>query len=423
MELRVGAMASGGGCVARGPDGKVVFVRHALPGELVRAEVTSETAKFLRADAVAVLEPSPDRVDPPCRFAGPGRCGGCDWQHVDVAAQRRLKADMVAEQLRRLAGVDRPVVVEEVPGAADGLGWRTRVRFAVDDDGRAGFRGHRSHAVVPVDRCLLATPEVESAGVEGRRWPAVADVEVFGGPGLDGRVTSVVGDRRRRVPADALPGGPGGLVVDGRTVRPPRRLAVDVLGHRFMVSSGVFWQVHSGAPALLARAVLDALSARPGEAVADLYAGVGLFAVLLARAVGPTGSVTAVERDRRACADAVGNAERLVKGESAKVSVVRTSVTPRLVGRELGNPDLVVLDPAREGAGQPVMAALAKLRPAPRRIAYISCDAASFSRDVKVLFDAGWSMPSLRAFDLFSMTEHVELLGVLEPPQGPPLRP
>ncbi len=107
MELVTGAIAAGGGCVARAEDGRVVFVRHALPGERVVAEVTAETASFLRADAVEVLEPSPDRVEPPCPHAGPGRCGGCDWQHVSLPAQRALKSTLVAEQLHRLAGIDR----------------------------------------------------------------------------------------------------------------------------------------------------------------------------------------------------------------------------------------------------------------------------------------------------------------------------
>ncbi|HEX4082849.1 MAG TPA: hypothetical protein VHX40_07785, partial [Acidimicrobiales bacterium] len=205
-----------------------------------------------------------------------------------------------------------------------------------------------------------------------------------------------------------------GLVVDGRTVRPPRRVEVDVLGRPFIVSAGVFWQVHPGAPALLAEAVIDGLGPRPGETVADLYAGVGLFAVLLGRAVGRSGSVVAVERDRRAWADATQNAADL-----PQVDVVRATVAPSLVARGLGTPDLVVLDPAREGAGKPVMAAFAGLDPPPRRIAYVSCDAATFARDVRVLLDAGWSMPALRAFDLFPMTEHVELLGVLEPPSRP----
>ena len=108
LELEVGAIAAGGGCVARAPDGKVVFVRHSLPGERVRAQVTADTTSYLRADAVEILRPSPDRVDPPCPHAGPGRCGGCDFQHVEIGAQRRLKAFRIAEQLERLAGAALP---------------------------------------------------------------------------------------------------------------------------------------------------------------------------------------------------------------------------------------------------------------------------------------------------------------------------
>ncbi|HEX4245396.1 MAG TPA: TRAM domain-containing protein, partial [Acidimicrobiales bacterium] len=111
IELHTGAIAAGGGCVARAQDGRVVFVRHALPGERVLATVTAETSSFLRADAVEILEASPDRVEPPCRYAGPGRCGGCDWQHVDLGAQRKLKAQLIAEQLRRLAATDVEVTV------------------------------------------------------------------------------------------------------------------------------------------------------------------------------------------------------------------------------------------------------------------------------------------------------------------------
>jgi tRNA/tmRNA/rRNA uracil-C5-methylase (TrmA/RlmC/RlmD family) len=132
LELSVGRIASGGGCVAHAPDGRVVFVRHSLPGERVVARVTSATRSFLRADAVEVLERSTDRVEPPCPHAGPDRCGGCDWQHASLPAQRALKAELVAEQLRRLANLDCAVEVEEVAGAPDGLGWRSRVRFAVD---------------------------------------------------------------------------------------------------------------------------------------------------------------------------------------------------------------------------------------------------------------------------------------------------
>lgn len=408
VELTTGAIAAGGGCVARAGDGRVVFVRHALPGERVRATITSETSSFLRADAVEIIEPSPDRVAPPCPYAGPGRCGGCDWQHVAVPTQRALKATLVSEQLRRVAGIHTTVTVEEVAGASSGLGWRTRVRFAVDPTGRVGFRKHRSHDVEPVERCAIATPEVNATGVATRRWSGATELEVMASPGGGQPVITVETGRRRlrsRVATHA------GIAVNGQVEREPHQLSFAVLGRQYQVSAGVFWQVHPGAAAALAQAVLDVLAPAIGERAVDLYAGAGLFTALLADAVGPTGSVLAVERSARACADAARNTDG-----ATHVEIRRAAVTPSIVANALGNPDLVVLDPTRDGAGRGAMGALAGLRPAPRRVVYVSCDPASFARDVRTALDEGWRLSSLRAFDLFPMTEHVELVGLLEPP-------
>jgi tRNA/tmRNA/rRNA uracil-C5-methylase (TrmA/RlmC/RlmD family) len=409
MELRTHAIAAGGGCVARAADGRVVFVRHSLPDERVMARVTGETTSFLRADAVEILEPSPDRVVPPCPHAGPGRCGGCDFQHATVPAQRALKASLVSEQLQRLAGDERPVVVEEVPGAPDGLGWRTRVRFAVDRTGRVGLHRHRSHDIEPTEHCLIASTSVDAVGVGAQRWSGARELEVLTSPDGGKPVVSIETGRRRlgdRPPVSA------GRVVNGRTEREPHRLSFDVLGRRYQVSAGVFWQVHPGAPTVLARTVLDGLGPQVGERVADLYSGAGLFTALFAEAVGTTGAVLAIERSGRACADASRNTDG-----QPQVSVKRADVTAGLVSSTgLGASDLVILDPAREGAGRGVMAALAGLRPTPRRIAYVSCDPASFARDLRVMTDAGWSLASLRCFDLFPMTEHVELVAMLDPP-------
>jgi tRNA/tmRNA/rRNA uracil-C5-methylase (TrmA/RlmC/RlmD family) len=405
LELEVGAVAAGGACVARAPDGRVVFVRHTLPGERVRAVVTASTTSYLRADAVQVLQPSPDRVEPPCRYAGPGRCGGCDWQHVALPAQRALKARLVAEQLRRLAGVEREPVVEEVPGAPDGLRWRSRVQFAVDRSGRAGLRRHRSHEIEPVDSCLIAADDVAAVDAPRRRWPGVSGVEVIG---VDGqRVVRLAATRGSRPDAPDVDAGVG---VDGRPVRGPHGVRTAVLGRSFEVAAGGFWQVHPGAAEALAQAVLEALEPRPGDRVADLYAGVGLFAALLGERVGETGAVVAVESDPRACADAARNTADL-----PQVRIRTAAVDAAGVGR-LGRPDLLVLDPPRAGAGLAVTRALARLRP--RRLAYVACDPAAFARDLRVLLDAGWSLAGLRAFDLFPMTEHVELVAALEPPAG-----
>lgn len=407
MELVTGAIAAGGGCVARADDGRVVFVRHALPGERVVGVVTASTSSFLRADAVSILQGSPDRVAPPCPHAGPGGCGGCDWQHVAIPAQHRLKSALVAEQLRRLAHLDREVVVEAVAGASDGLAWRTRMQFAVDRTGRVGLHRHRSHDIVPIAHCPIATAEVDRVGVGAILWRGAHHVEVTASPDGGSPVIAVETGRNRLA---ATPPAGAGLLVNGRMHKRPTRVRFTVAGHWFEVSAGVFWQAHPAAGTVLTRCVLDGLEPAAGDRVADLYAGAGLFTVPLARAVGPNGSVTAVERNRRACADAERNSTGL-----HQVDVVRSDVNAAQVAR-LEGPDLVVLDPPREGAGPAVMRALIALAPAPRRTAYVSCDPASFARDLRVALDEGWALTSLRAFDLFPMTEHVELVGILEPP-------
>ncbi len=194
LELEVGPVAHGGHCVAR-HEGRVVFVRHALPGERVVARVTegAEGASFWRADAVRVLAADADRVEPPCPVAGPGLCGGCDFQHATPARQRTLKAAVVSEQFRRLAGLDVDVTVEEapLPGAdGDGLRWRTRTQFAVDAEGRTGLRAHRSHQVVPLQDCPISTEAVVGSGVLGARFGNVGTVEVAAGS--DGAAPLVV---------------------------------------------------------------------------------------------------------------------------------------------------------------------------------------------------------------------------------------
>ena len=247
FEAEVGPVAHGGHCVARvGDEGRVVFVRHALPGERVVVEVTEGTEgdRFWRGDAVEVLSASADRVTPPCPYAGPGRCGGCDFQHVRLERQRDLKADVVREQLRRLAGLEVDVTVDPVPGDQDGLRWRTRQRYVPLPGGRKGMRKHRSHEVVEIDDCLIAAPT----------GPSYA-----------------------------------------------------VLGRHFEVADDGFWQVHPGAATVLVETVLDLLAPRPGESALDLYAGVGLFARFLGEAVGDVGRVVVVEADRAAADRAATN--------------------------------------------------------------------------------------------------------------------
>jgi tRNA/tmRNA/rRNA uracil-C5-methylase (TrmA/RlmC/RlmD family) len=262
LELAVGPVAHGGHCVARigGPGGRVVFVRHALPGERVVAEVTEVHRGYLRADAVAVLEPSVDRVEPPCPYARPGACGGCDLQHATAAAQLEWKAAVVREQLARLARLT-PAEVDELgvrvaPLPGGPLGWRTRVRYAVSAAGRPGLLRHRSHEVVPIDSCLIAHPAVRAAPVTDRRWPGVDSVEVVASAGADVSVFTTAGDTV--------------TLVSG-----PARVRERAVGREWTLDAGTFWQVHPMAAQTLADTVVELLCPRPGETAWDLYAGAG----------------------------------------------------------------------------------------------------------------------------------------------------
>lgn len=379
VETTTGNVAHGGHVVARvrPPEAPadardvVFFVRHALPGERVVVEVTEVSKSFVRADAVEVLEASPDRVTPPCPLAHPGGCGGCDFQHVSLPAQRRLKADVVAEQLRRLAGIDREVVVEAVPVSAespdDGLGWRSRMQYVGVPGGGKGLRKHRSHEVVLVDQCLIAAP----------------DARVTTGPFAGGR----------RESSTTSP-----VVVE------------HALGRDFRVAADGFWQVHPQAPRVLVGTVLELLAPRPGERALDLYAGVGLFSAFLAEAVGRAGGVVAIESDRRA-GELAG--ENLADFPQA---AVRTGRVDRVLEQGIGSTrrfDVVVLDPPREGAKRTVVQAVVAL--APRAVAYVACDPAALARDLSYFAEAGYALADLRAFDLFPMTHHVECVALLQP--------
>lgn len=407
IELQIGAVANGGACVAR-HEGRVVFVRHTLPGERVRAVITQETKNFLRADAVEILEASPDRVPAPCPFSGPGRCGGCDWQHVSLPAQRRLKAAVVEEQLQHLAGITREVIVEEVPGAPDGLGWRTRVQFAVRRDGAVGLRRHRSHTIEPIDECLIAHPEVEALGIEKKRWPGAAGVEAIVSAGTGDRLAILSTRGRARVPRMDAPV----RLISGKPEKPPF-VREDVAGRLWQVSGSGFWQVHPGVAELLVEAVLDTLEPRRGDIAVDLYCGAGLFAGVLGERIGPDGLVVGIESDAQAVRDARFNLRDLphVSIERGDVENVLDEISFGRGRTRLNRADLVVLDPPRTGAGREVVKRVAEL--AGRRIAYVSCDPATLARDLAFFSEQGWTMSALRAFDAFPMTRHVELLATL----------
>jgi tRNA/tmRNA/rRNA uracil-C5-methylase (TrmA/RlmC/RlmD family) len=391
----VGPVAHGGHCVAR-HEGQVVFVRHALPGERVVARVTEGRVgdRFVRADAVEVLQAAPGRVEAPCPYAGPGRCGGCDFQHVSLDTQRALKADVVREQFSRIAGLDVDVDVRPVHGDEAGLRWRTRVEFAVDASGRAGLRGHRSRDVVPLDDCLIATRGVIDSGVLDTEWTDVDAVDVIDAAHPDAPVLVAL-------PAGEKTDGSAGLV--GELVRDG-----DWEGE-YVVAARGFWQVHPGAASTFLSRVVALLGAAAGDKVVDLYAGSGLFTMRLGELLAPDGFVLGVEGDRRAVENGATNTAHLdnVEWRANRVDRELRSLVSQGV-----TADLAVLDPPRTGAGKEVMALVAQL--APRRVVYVACDPAALARDVRAAADHGYTLSSLEAYDAFPMTHHVECIAVLE---------
>jgi tRNA/tmRNA/rRNA uracil-C5-methylase (TrmA/RlmC/RlmD family) len=485
VEVEVGDVAQGGWCVARPAGFPVVFVRHALPGERVIARVTEVTSRFARADAVRILRPSADRVQPPCPNARPGGCGGCDWQHASLPAQRALKATVIGQHLRRLAGIDREVIVEPLPGdeavpeppattsatttnplitarggpqatnpttdplitarggpptattnplitargEPPGLGWRTRVQFAVRADGVAGLRAHRSHEVVDIGDCPIAHPEIRDLGIPRRRWPGALAVEAVvgsgepaeravivtlggrggirdAGRGGDGTARSAQEgqDWARAVPAEAV------LSRAGHRLTPLRGRAhvlQRAAGREWRVSAGAFWQVHPAAADALTAAVVAALEPKPGDRVLDLYCGAGLFAGAVAPLVGPDGAVVGVEYDSAAIRDARHNLRewpwaRVHRGDVAQV-LRRGGLPPAR---------LAVADPPRAGLAREVVGYLSGAS-GTERFAYVSCDPATLARDLGLLLGRGWTLEGLRAFDAFPMTHHVECVAVV----------
>jgi tRNA/tmRNA/rRNA uracil-C5-methylase (TrmA/RlmC/RlmD family) len=423
VEVEVERVAHGGHCVAR-HEGRVLFVRHALPAERVRARITegADGDRFLRADAVEVVEAAPDRVDAPCPYAVPGGCGGCDFQHADLAAQRRLKADVVTEQFARLARLDIDVTVEAVPGDVAGLRWRTRTEFAVDDEGRPGMRRHRSHDLIPVTDCLIAAPGILATGVLRKRYAAGTTVDVVA-PSVGEPI--VVELDSGGVAAEGIPAVTE--QVSAAWVGPDRW--GHELVHEFHLSARGFWQVHPGAVRTFVEAALGFVGPRRGETALDLYSGVGVFALALAEGVGPDGRVIAVESDPVAveCARRNVSVYGTVAVVGARVDDFlgvprprRRGAGPRRAGRTaarhpLAPPrvDIVLLDPPRKGAGRDVVAAVAAM--APRSIAYVGCDPAALARDTAYLSGLGYHLTGLRAFDTFPMTHHVECVAHFEP--------
>jgi 23S rRNA (uracil1939-C5)-methyltransferase len=399
VELQLTAMAHGGSALGRHA-GRVVFVPYAIPGEIVRVEVVEPHTRWARADLLEVLEPSPHRVESPCPYFGPGKCGGCHFQHMAYEAQARFKHEVVVDQLGRVGGL-RDVDVLELIGAAEPWSYRNHAQFSVDLDGKLGFMAADSHQVIAVEECLLLDPLLDDL------W-ATLDVEWPQLRRLSLRCGSATGDLMAVFELDHyedfgievdFPVSCVILLADGEPVvlMGSAHLVEEVGGRDYRISAGSFFQVNTAGAEVLVALVREDLAPRPGETLLDLYCGVGLFGLAIADGLG---RVVGVEADPSAAADFIHNAQELDHVELIEGPAER--VLPQLEGPA----DLLVLDPPRSGAGLEVVSAIGRL--APRRIAYVSCDPATLARDARALINVGYRLQHVQPIDLFPQTYHVE---------------
>ncbi len=384
IELVIGPVAHGGHFVAR-HNGQVIFVRHGITNELAKIKITAVSSKIAHADVIEVLTAAPSRVSPPCQYAG--KCGGCDFQHIDLLTQRKLKAEIIKEQFMRIGKIDLPLLgfnleVNEVE-PTDGLHWRTRMDFAVSPGGKIGFFGARSNEVVEISQCVIADERMNVGELAARSWKSDARVEVAVSS------TSEVSVMR-----------------SGRSISGPTQIVEQVGGNSFKISPEVFWQSHKSAPVTLVKAALAQLGVKGNDHVCDLYSGVGLFAAAILKELGDQGFITLIESDKNAVVDA-----RKVFANKNNVKILQGLVAQQLP--IVKRADLILLDPPRTGAGEVVIKQMIKLKP--RKIVYVACDPAALARDSKTLIDAGYKLDHISAYDLFPMTQHIECVAGFSP--------
>ena len=408
--------------------GKVIFIRGGLPGERVRARIVEEGRRWARGELIDVLHASPDRVEPPCPYFGPGQCGGCQWQHIAYPRQLVLKQEIVSDQLQRLGHVSDPPV-QPARGVGERWGYRNHVQFAVDGQGHMGFRRAASHQVIPVDRCLLLHPlldELHSA--LDLEWPDLARLSLRAGTAT-GEQMLVFEAKEREAPelevdlplsAVLLRPGEAPLILAGNAY-----IEEQVAALRYRISAESFFQVNTAGAEALVDTVLSFLEPGAEDRALDAYCGVGLFALALA---GRVAEVIGIESAPSAALDFAWNVEALGQQE---VTLIEGPVEEVLAwwveagqgpspqpddegeamlpsfGQQI---DLAVVDPPRRGMGPQAIAALAHLKP--RCVAYVSCDPAILARDAQAFLQAGYRLASVQPLDMFPQTYHVESVGL-----------
>lgn len=406
LTLHVRAMAHGGEGIADAPDGRVVFIRGAIPGDTVSAEPTKVKKRWMRAELREIVEPSPDRTQPACGAAAAG-AGCCDYSHIAPEAQLRFKREVLEGQLRALSGRSGALHALVEPGAAMPIDaiqleplthWRTRVRLGVDAAGRAGMRKARSTDVIAGIPC--AQP------LDGLLDGIVGETAAAFSPGAELVVVRDSRGERHVVETQAAQRGRRVERIQ-RVLEGTGDVTEEVGGQEFTFPATGFWQAHAQAPQTYSDIIARWGAGDYANPVGwDLYGGVGAFVPALHSALGG-GEVHTVDMSD---ASAAGGSDS--EGARADRTWIRHHSTVEAGIAQLPAPGLVVLDPPRSGAGAQVVEAIAEAEP--ERVIHIGCDPATFARDVAVFGGHGFVVKQLLLVDAFPMTHHFEVLALLE---------
>jgi tRNA/tmRNA/rRNA uracil-C5-methylase (TrmA/RlmC/RlmD family) len=386
IRVEIEKVAHGGHFIAR-YEGAVIFVRHAIPGEIVEIEITGLEKSFARADVVAVIEASPNRVVPPCKYSQ--SCGGCDFQHIDLVRQRQLKSDVISEQFARIAKMEIDVEVEEISAP---LQWRTRYAASTNQRGEAGFKAPRTIKVIPISSCPILLPEIDFPTLPFEKFGSNQRVEV-----------AIASDGSRSIAQSAQREGRTAERAKPEIIEGDDELFYSVKGFEYQVSQSAFWQSNINAPQALVEVVMEFAALNSGDQILDLYGGVGLFAGAALDAIGTEGRIDIVEGSAAATRDAAANFSGISN------VFIHTGDVAREI-KKFNRADVVILDPPRTGAGKEVIDRLATL--GPRSIIYVACDPAALARDTTYLKEIGYRLEKMRALDLFPMTHHIESIAL-----------
>ena len=374
LTLDVGIVAHGGHFIAR-YNNQVIFVRHAITGEKAKVKITSINSKLAFGDAIEILQPSRDRVNSPCKYSKPDGCGGCDFQHISLSMQKKLKKNIIQEQFKRISKIDiDPEFITIEP--LSGLFWRSRLDLATSYEGRAGMYSHKSNKIIEIDECLIAVEKINKSNVFYQHWDS-----------LDRLSLSASSENELNVSQA------------GKNILGSDKLNEIVDGNFYKISPKSFWQSHKNAPSVLLKQVIKFADIKLGDIVCDLYGGVGLFTNPLAKLVGEKGKVHLIERDNSCIKDA-----KKMFQDRRNIIIYHGRVEQKI--GKIKNIDIIILDPPRNGAGKQVMYQIIDKKP--KSIIYVSCDPASLARDTRILLDNNYILDNLVGLDLFPMTHHIE---------------